>query len=1146
MDILAKIAHALPEGTNLREIEALIDRKLMAIKPELAAAQALCAWGKLDTADYLEKYPDVALSRQDPILHFVQYGVNEERKIAVIGVAEEQKTNVLFKTAKIEAQNSTRQSESIKKIANASSKSSAILLTENLSKATTASWSAIITLWKRKEYLKEQIEAIYNQSIVPNEVIIIINENHISESSVRAIVGSNVKIVCSDINSLYTRFTLAYIAEGEYISVFDDDIIPGKYWIANAIRACRSYNALIGPQGRIYNTTGKKNFFKIISPDIEDKTDTISCADTDIYCDWVCNSYLFKREWIGAILGQLRYKDSYKTFDDIQLATSLFINKGIRCVTPMQPPFAKELHGSLKMAYGSDDFAVWKTNSEAHFAERKQYLEILLRQGYIPVQQRDNLYRFHLIVPFGERSLLERCLLSIKGQIYDNFTCTIIDDCIDGANSLELLAKLNMDKRGFRYIRCRKRVFPLRSREIATDILQASPADVIVHLDGDDWFAIPDVLKRLNRIYRRGDVLATYGNAVALKNHKHRDFSEYSPIEMSKKWNMAQKDPNAKIINYRRIEEREISKGWEYAPWCAMHTRTFQYAKWPALNRKTFFDKAGNYLKCATDAAVIVPIFNTMSYSSIFFVPDISYTYQRAGNNTFTHDKAHLNNVKEAREVVRDASNTPDRDSIINVLIDVPKFPEIREANILYDGIANLSKLQVAEQNEMASMKLFSEEKNCIVTIATPDRICDALICVMSYKRNLQIKCQPYIFVANNDSILMQRYSKLFHDIGIELIYPSTLQYTEELASELLVKYAMGTDEYRWGMKSVIIIELLRRGHCLVLYLDSDIYTVSDITDLHQLLVLHSISVFPHFRDCDNTRLRITLYKDGFFNGGMLAATKSGMPDMLRLHKRCANIIAKDTTRQLYDDQKYFDLFMLEGNDIYVNQDRGIDYGSWNEEPIENLVSPSQRSILLKSGFYIRIWHMATNMIKYSFKPEKSRYTIYRPVVTIYLVSILYTIIFFISRLNLQINNKLLDDYHGLINRYNTIKENLLNILPKNSLDQIDKLMFMSLKCNLSNYKEFIKQWTTSILNSICFDNYEIFALLMEDFCPKDQFFSTLIEDIRRHDLRYVSEQILCNPQLTFAEMEKHQEIINAGTLLKSQIQSLQNHKLIY
>jgi len=977
------------------------------------------------------------------------------------------------------------------------------------------SWSAIITMWKRHDYLQEQLSAIRGQSISPEEIIIILNEDYISESKVREIGGKDILIIRSDINSLYSRWAIAYIAKGEYVCVFDDDVIPGEYWIANAIRACSDYNALVGPSGRIYNSKGKNGYFKLVEPvAAPEDEDTLACAETDVYCDWVCNSYLFKREWVGHALGSIRHKDSFKTFDDIQLAASLFLGAGIRCVTPMQPLFDARLHGSLKKEYGNDTHAIWKTRSDNHFAERKNYIEWLIANGYVPVQMRDELFRFHLIVPFGERAYLERCLLSIKGQRYQNITCTLIDDCHDGGDSMDMLRRLVLHDTRFRYIKTKEKSYPLRAREMATDMLAANLADVVVHVDGDDWLPYPDVLTRLNRIYRKGGVLATYGNTVGLEDYGDNNFSGYVHYKMSRRWNAAQKDNNAKIFPFRKIEESELADGWQDAPWCGMHLRTFQFSKWIGLNRKTFRDRDGRYLRVCTDAAILIPLLESCQFQSIVFVPELGYVYQNAMNTIHAKNEITPQEKQQALAAVSGAAMAPNHQAVSDALINGVQPVMTMDATVLQD------MLGPADKYNARSGLLHGKKRGSIVTIVTPNYIADAIVCLISYLCNVDDPCRAYVFVATDNKFELSTCADLLKGSELTMLDPTTLQHTGAQSRRLIEKYKINSDQYRWAMKPVVLLELLKRGEDAALFLDPDTYTVSDITDVHRRCTQHPISVFPHFRDPDSDYLRGVLYKDGFFNGGMLAATPDGIPHLNRLFERCLHEMAKDPARNRWDDQKYFDIFTLEVEGLHVNFDRGIDYNPWNYERVEGLVAPSQRSILLGSGYFARHWHVATMLVKHSIELSQKKYAVYRPLVAIYFLSLLYVMVLVLARIA-ENGSRSEDKSLHLVQRYEGIEKNLNSLLAPVQVEPLRGLLEMALQADKRGMQTFLDRWTDSILKSICYDNFDLLARILKNIFPDQDAVSDIGQRLRKQDLRYATDKVVASPEMTRTEVQE-------------------------
>lgn len=228
-------------------------------------------------------------------------------------------------------------------------------------------WAAVITMYKRQDYLAEQLLAINSQSIPPKEIVIIQNENHM-EIDKFLLEKYKVKLIRSDINSLYFRWIVGYLLDAEYICVFDDDVIPGNEWIESCKHACDLYNALVGPSGRRAAPYKKDRAWKSV--------ENLSQTEYE-YCDWVCNSYFFRKDWIKYVVEYARYLNTQKTFDDIQLAVSLKACGNINTIVPPQFDKKHKRNGHIKREYGHDEHALWKRSSSDHSDQRREMIQKL-------------------------------------------------------------------------------------------------------------------------------------------------------------------------------------------------------------------------------------------------------------------------------------------------------------------------------------------------------------------------------------------------------------------------------------------------------------------------------------------------------------------------------------------------------------------------------------------------------------------------------------------------------------------------------------------------------------------------------------------------------------------------------------------------
>jgi hypothetical protein len=195
--------------------------------------------------------------------------------------------------------------------------------------------------------------------------------------------SQNFKYIYSDINFKYFgRFMLPNFITTEYTIIIDDDVIPGHCWIENAIRASTTYNAVVGCVGRIIpesalsdpNSCQLKAEYMIGDADLN-KRNTTWC-EKDTVVDYLCNSFLFKTEWIKYFwaIPPLTYENG----EDIHLSATCQILGGIKSVVPIQN--SNDLSGNLKPGYGFDCHASF-LHKKDFFSQRQKIQEYLISQN---------------------------------------------------------------------------------------------------------------------------------------------------------------------------------------------------------------------------------------------------------------------------------------------------------------------------------------------------------------------------------------------------------------------------------------------------------------------------------------------------------------------------------------------------------------------------------------------------------------------------------------------------------------------------------------------------------------------------------------------------------------------------------------------
>ena len=209
---------------------------------------------------------------------------------------------------------------------------------------------------------------------------------------------------------------------------------------------------------------------------------------------------------------------------------------------------------------------------------------------------------FKIVVPFyNTEKYILNCIKSIKKQNYTNYECILIDD-ISTDNSLQIAKNyINHDSK-FKIVLNQEKKYALRN--IYEGILSLNPKDedVIVTLDGDDWFSSSDSLNILNEYYSNQDILMTYGSYKEYPSNLLGNFSKQIPQN---------------VIDNKTFRE---------SAWMTSHLRSFKYKLWKNIKKQDLLDEDGNFFKVTWDLAMMFPMLE-MSGNKSKFIKEILYVY---------------------------------------------------------------------------------------------------------------------------------------------------------------------------------------------------------------------------------------------------------------------------------------------------------------------------------------------------------------------------------------------------------------------------------------------------------------------------------------------------------------------------------------
>jgi glycosyltransferase involved in cell wall biosynthesis len=194
----------------------------------------------------------------------------------------------------------------------------------------------------------------------------------------------------------------------------------------------------------------------------------------------------------------------------------------------------------------------------------------------------------------------EKSILSILNQDYSNYRIIYIDDCSnDGTADMVrgIIESLNETPR-LTLIKNKKRIGAL-ANFYWTIHNHTKDEEIIVNLDGDDWFFDSQVLKKVNSAYSSKDIWLTHGSMI-----------EY-PLENTG-WSIPIPEDIIYLNAFRKFR-------------CPSHPRTFYSWLFKKIHLSDLLYE-GQFFPMTSDFATMFPMIE-MAGERHAFISDILYVY---------------------------------------------------------------------------------------------------------------------------------------------------------------------------------------------------------------------------------------------------------------------------------------------------------------------------------------------------------------------------------------------------------------------------------------------------------------------------------------------------------------------------------------
>lgn len=171
---------------------------------------------------------------------------------------------------------------------------------------------------------------------------------------------------------------------------------------------------------------------------------------------------------------------------------------------------------------------------------------------------------------------------------------------------------------------------------------------------------------------------------------------------------------------------------------------------------------------------------------------------------------------------------------------------------------------------------------------------------------------------------------------GIEFLTQKDL--SDPLVKDIVKKYSQNLDELRWGLKAILLKELIIRYNNAI-YLDCDICFFESTTFLFDKLSRSNIILTRHWRpitppseDAPISYRNQFIYNwtDGHFNAGFVAANEKATEIIDWWARACLFNCKTDYRMGIYVDQKYLDIVPIHFKNVEILEHQGCNVAEWN------------------------------------------------------------------------------------------------------------------------------------------------------------------------------------------------------------------------
>jgi len=226
-----------------------------------------------------------------------------------------------------------------------------------------------------------------------------------------------------------------------------------------------------------------------------------------------------------------------------------------------------------------------------------------------------------LTTAYNCANYIEKCIGSLMGQTFCDFTCYITDD-MSTDNTVKIIKEMIQGDDRFILIENKTKFYqPGNYDQVIRNNDKISDNEIIIEVDGDDWLPDGNTLSRINKVYSNPNIWIANGSF------------RYSNGSIGF---------SSRQTNFDNLRASRFT---------ASHIRTWRAFLWRKIKQEDLKDETGVYWKVTGDLSFMFPMLEMAGEERYYFMNEINYIYNE--ENPLNDHKVDLTLVNEIAIKIR-------------------------------------------------------------------------------------------------------------------------------------------------------------------------------------------------------------------------------------------------------------------------------------------------------------------------------------------------------------------------------------------------------------------------------------------------------------------------------------------------------------